>query len=66
VTASIGVASLGPDDLAVDDAAWFERADEALYRAKTSGRNRCEVAKPLADRDRSDTQPDVPSPTLVG
>ena len=66
VTASIGVASLGPDDLAVDDAAWFERADEALYRAKTSGRNRCKVAQPRVNPDRSDASREAPDLTLVG
>lgn len=38
VTISVGVASLTDDD--VDASALTERADEALYRAKRSGRNR--------------------------
>ncbi len=42
VTVSIGVARVGPDDLAADDDAWFGRADSAMYRAKAGGRNRCE------------------------
>jgi diguanylate cyclase (GGDEF)-like protein len=43
VTVSVGVASMGPDDLAADDSAWVARADAALYRAKAAGRNRSEV-----------------------
>lgn len=42
VTVSVGVACVGPDDLAADDDAWFSRADAAMYRAKAGGRNRCE------------------------
>lgn len=42
VTVSVGVACVGPDDLAADDDAWFSRADAAMYRAKAAGRNRCE------------------------
>jgi diguanylate cyclase (GGDEF)-like protein len=41
VTISIGLA-LHEDDQ--DGAAWLRRADEALYRAKAAGRNRCEIA----------------------
>lgn len=37
-TVSIGVASLSPEDRAVEDL--YQRADEALYRAKAEGRNR--------------------------
>lgn len=37
VTVSMGVAELQPDD---DSGSFFSRADQALYRAKTSGRNR--------------------------
>ncbi len=40
VTLSIGVASFDGDP---DYAQLVERADQALYRAKRSGRNRCEV-----------------------
>lgn len=43
LTASVGVATIGPADLAADDAAWLARADAALYRAKTNGRNRSEL-----------------------
>ena len=46
VTLSVGVAAIGPDDLAADDDAWFGRADAALYRAKAGGRNRCESEIP--------------------
>ncbi|MFS0851661.1 diguanylate cyclase [Novosphingobium panipatense] len=42
VTASFGIAGLTPDILTVE--AWMKRADEALYRAKRAGRNRCECA----------------------
>jgi diguanylate cyclase (GGDEF)-like protein len=41
VTLSVGIAALGAQDTV---AAWLRRADEALYRAKDSGRNRCEEA----------------------
>jgi diguanylate cyclase (GGDEF)-like protein len=42
VTVSVGVARVGPDDLAADDDDWFGRADAAMYLAKADGRNRCE------------------------
>ena len=38
VTMSVGVASVGPVDLAADDIEWIARADAALYRAKAAGR----------------------------
>ncbi|WP_404408927.1 diguanylate cyclase [Pseudidiomarina marina] len=43
VTISIGVAQLLPTDKDVDR--WFARADNALYQAKSDGRNRCIAAK---------------------
>ncbi len=46
VTASIGVAMIGPQDLGRTDDAWIAPADAALFRAKTNGRNRCEVEDP--------------------
>lgn len=42
LSASIGVAAPGPDR---DVDSWVQRVDEALYRAKESGRNRVEVAR---------------------
>ena len=42
VTVSIGVATAGPDDLVVT--ALIQRADDALYRAKRAGRDRCSTA----------------------
>jgi diguanylate cyclase (GGDEF)-like protein len=41
LTASIGVASVMPGELALDAA--LDRADRALYRAKSGGRNRVEA-----------------------
>ena len=42
VTISIGVAPLVADE---SGSTWLRRADEALYRAKDDGRNRCEMAE---------------------
>jgi diguanylate cyclase (GGDEF)-like protein len=56
-TASIGVATVDPADHAVDPV--VVRADDALYRAKAGGRNRCEVAVAPAplNRGRSAASP---------
>lgn len=43
LTASLGVAALRPDDLGFDDL--LRRADQALYRAKSKGRDRVELAE---------------------
>ncbi|HZM73478.1 MAG TPA: GGDEF domain-containing protein [Candidatus Polarisedimenticolia bacterium] len=43
VTVSVGVTSIAGTDLELDDDAWLSRADQALYRAKAGGRNRCET-----------------------
>jgi len=47
VRASIGVAALTPDEVSARDAAedLLRRADEQLYKAKRSGRDRVEVAQ---------------------
>lgn len=42
MTLSAGIASLGPGE---DQSQLFERADEALYRAKSEGRNRALLAE---------------------
>jgi diguanylate cyclase (GGDEF)-like protein len=42
VTVSIGIAAIKASDATPDEA--LLRADEALYRAKKSGRNRVEIA----------------------
>jgi diguanylate cyclase (GGDEF)-like protein len=42
VTVSIGIAAMRPTDTATDNA--LARADEALYLAKTGGRNRVKVS----------------------
>ncbi|MBU3909033.1 MAG: diguanylate cyclase [Gammaproteobacteria bacterium] len=44
VTVSIGVTSLSPADIAPEDA--LRRADQAMYQAKESGRNRVELLLP--------------------
>jgi two-component system chemotaxis response regulator CheY len=41
VTMSVGIAELSQADIAVES--WLRRADEALYNAKASGRNRVEI-----------------------
>jgi len=46
VTASVGVASVVRGELAIDAA--LDRADQALYRAKSGGRNKVEVFEPGA------------------
>jgi diguanylate cyclase (GGDEF)-like protein len=47
VTVSIGITSLHQTDTQASDV--LSRADRALYRAKTLGRNRCELELPDAD-----------------
>lgn len=49
VTLSAGIAQIARGDT---PDAFFERADEALYRAKSEGRNRCAVAAPEENRGR--------------
>ncbi len=43
VTISVGALTIGKSELALDDDAWFRRADQALYQAKADGRNRSTV-----------------------
>jgi len=45
ITASFGVAASTPGHL-LDPQEMFRLADDALYRAKSNGRNRCELAAP--------------------
>ncbi|MEX2182877.1 MAG: hypothetical protein WEC14_00365 [Chloroflexota bacterium] len=40
MTISVGIATVGREDLDKDGDAWFARADGALYLAKAAGRNR--------------------------
>ena len=47
VTASFGVSSFAESVSKPED--WIAKADEALYSAKRTGRNRCVVAKVFAD-----------------
>ena len=47
VTVSCGITELNPDDAY---AAAFDRADAALYRAKSGGKNLCVAALPPAPR----------------
>jgi diguanylate cyclase (GGDEF)-like protein len=58
-TVSVGVAVVRSDDGGAQPL--VRRADDALYRAKAAGRNRCElaVAKPAAARSRNVAQVEV-------
>lgn len=60
ITVSIGIAVVGPDDLADDDNAWIGRSDAALYRAKELGRDRCEME--FTARPRIHALPDAAGP----
>ncbi len=61
VTASFGVASLLPSEITND---LMRRADEALYSAKLSGRNRVEIwAKLVAPLDLEFSDPRVTDPS---
>ncbi|MNZ12763.1 Response regulator PleD [compost metagenome] len=54
ITLSAGLAAMGAGEPA--DAA-FQRADQALYRAKHQGRDRVELASPRPDAGRNDADP---------
>jgi diguanylate cyclase (GGDEF)-like protein len=58
VTVSVGIAAAGPAELGV--ASLIERADEALYQAKRTGRDRCAVAGAPA------APPAVSEPQVIG
>ena len=66
VTVSVGVANIGPDDLSDDDDAWIARADEALYRAKSRGRNRCDYAPASRPRLRAVDRPSIAAVAVAG
>lgn len=60
LTVSVGVTTIGPDDLEFDDATWLAPADAALYRAKDRGRNRSETGRqrsPTARMRRGQSSP---------
>ncbi len=47
VTVSIGATVIGPEDIDATDGALFDRADRAMYAAKTNGRNQVVMELPV-------------------
>jgi diguanylate cyclase (GGDEF)-like protein len=60
VTVSVGIAAAGPAELGV--AAFIDRADDALYRAKRAGRDRYAVADAAANSVGASDSPALGSP----
>lgn len=55
VTASLGLALTGHDDVMETAESLLHMADEALYEAKGAGRNRVMIAPPRSETSRSET-----------
>jgi diguanylate cyclase (GGDEF)-like protein len=60
-TISVGVTTLGPSDGSAEDELWLARADAALYRAKSTGRNRCEIGT----EEVSSSEPSLSPPRVA-
>lgn len=62
VTVSVGVATIGRDE---DIPGWIERADRALYAAKSGGRNQVRTAMPPLDPGAPTSHRVEPDPELA-